>query len=775
MKVSLDEIIKDIHTYIDTAVCEEYMKKIEHLKDEEGNIDISSEEFKTLTNEFIADKEAKEDYQIDDIKIHLGTYLTESEENDEEGYKNGTDVAVEAIMAFHKDGNENELDEEWLQHEVELFLNNEENLTKGMYNTRRPAHSVAYDALLSALNVRAVRPITSKQVQAGFRKLGLDFKEILKPCVEYIKQEREAEEEVEPVEEAKEVIEEAVETTLVKVYQLPVGNKNAFMPSRRCSDLSLSDYEEVASFNFDKMESDDEALEAIFTYGNTSDGWQDFEARSISVSDIINFDGKYYFVEPLGFTDVSTTINTDVKEEAEEVITEDVEPAEKIVIINPDDADYYDSLYRVLVYPGAGVELKPFKVYANYEEQALEKLSAYLEEHAPGYMVDIMDMEEDEESMYIYIDGTSEGANEPHYFHIETRVEDITDEVVTESVENVEVESEEVAEAKKSMIDQLVATGISEEKAKETIDYIEDLMINKTAVLDEGVEEYKDKFSIHFMARIFAQMKKDGWDGDILTADQYFDDVIAKLQAGKDLDKEDDKELVLEAEGVRYYDLLRKLELNGYHLTADDVDSVVEDIETLEEDGYDLTDMKDIMMGIGADLGVDAADQKRYANLIHFIKRNEILLGDKDEVDVKLPSEENSEEAKADIENQLDRNYEKLNEALGESNKETRSVMTDEEKKVFDDMKNEPEEKTAYDLLLDRVDQEMTIPELNTLIQDIFHTYNKVYILASDIYNLDLDDTQELTFFDDEDMYTIKYDILDIDTGLIKIKDVIAE
>ena len=52
----------------------------------------------------------------------------------------------------------------------------------------------------------------------------------------------------------------------------------------------------------------------------------------------------------------------------------------KLDIINPEDKDYYDGkLYMVGIYPGAGMQLATFYVYAGYEEEALELVVAYLD------------------------------------------------------------------------------------------------------------------------------------------------------------------------------------------------------------------------------------------------------------------------------------------------------------------------------------------------------------------------------------------------------------
>ena len=76
----------------------------------------------------------------------------------------------------------------------------------------------------------------------------------------------------------------------------------------------------------------------------------------------------------------------------------------------------------------------------------------------------------------IYVDGTLEGADEPVYFDINTRVEDITDEPLT-----------------------------------------------------EALADYTDKISIAYMAKIFTKMRENGWDGNHETADKYFDDIMRQI------------------------------------------------------------------------------------------------------------------------------------------------------------------------------------------------------------------------------------------------------
>ena len=106
--------------------------------------------------------------------------------------ENGVDNAVIAIQKYF--GNDGQLDEEWFVDNIELVLDNTERLTKNKMNNRMRAYSVAYDAMLELFKSDG-HELSSRQVQLGFKKLGLDYKEVLKPVVDYINEEREEEKE----------------------------------------------------------------------------------------------------------------------------------------------------------------------------------------------------------------------------------------------------------------------------------------------------------------------------------------------------------------------------------------------------------------------------------------------------------------------------------------------------------------------------------------------------------------------------------------------------
>lgn len=117
----------------------------------------------------------------------FGSKLTESK----------TDVAAEAIQKYIKE--DGSFDTEWFNESVQLQISNVEYLYNKMYNSQSPAHSVAYSGMLQLFSTDGYE-LTSRQVQAGFKKLGLDFKEILKPTTDWVSEKR-----AEEKEESKEI------------------------------------------------------------------------------------------------------------------------------------------------------------------------------------------------------------------------------------------------------------------------------------------------------------------------------------------------------------------------------------------------------------------------------------------------------------------------------------------------------------------------------------------------------------------------------------------
>lgn len=169
-----EEIITEPVEGVIPEECEDCTEEVIPEETSEEVIEVPVEGEETI----IPEEEVSEE-TLEDI-------LDESKEIKTEA--NGTDDAVKAILGFHVDGDEGKLDEDWLLNDIELQIQNTESLANGVTNTRRPAHSVAYDGLITSINSKANRRLTSPQIQAGFKKLGIDFKELLKPVVDHIKE-----------------------------------------------------------------------------------------------------------------------------------------------------------------------------------------------------------------------------------------------------------------------------------------------------------------------------------------------------------------------------------------------------------------------------------------------------------------------------------------------------------------------------------------------------------------------------------------------------------
>ena len=103
------------------------------------------------------------------------------------------------------------------------------------------------------------------------------------------------------------------------------------------------------------------------------------------------------------------------------------------------------------------------------------------------------------------------------------------------------------------------------------------------------------------------------------------------------------------------------------------------------------------------------------------------------------------------------------------------NIFDERDKKVFQDLKNQKEEETVYDLISNRIGEDITVGELNTILQSIFGKYDDIFLLHNDLYNADIDEPQDLVIWDDDDMYTIVFDIIDIEEGIIEITDVNVE
>lgn len=120
--------------------------------------------------------------------------------------------------------------------------------------------------------------------------------------------------------------------------------------------------------------------------------------------------------------------------------------------------------------------------------------------------------------------------------------------------------------------------------------------------------------------------------------------------------------------------------------------------------------------------------------------------------------------------------FKNITEAIKSPQLNESFLREDRDKEIFDALKNEKEVETIYDLLVDRIGQEMTLGELNTVLQSIFGKFDEIFLLANDLYNADTDGYQELIIEDDDDeLYTITFKIIDLIDCIIEITDIDVE
>lgn len=109
------------------------------------------------------------------------------------------------------------------------------------------------------------------------------------------------------------------------------------------------------------------------------------------------------------------SIEYDKVQESKKIET--IDNSNDIIVINPQDSEYYDNLYLVSLDLGVQGQYISYKVYADYEEQALEIVISYAEDKAPYVLTSFMEMDpyEAEDEGYTYVDATEYGAKEPYY------------------------------------------------------------------------------------------------------------------------------------------------------------------------------------------------------------------------------------------------------------------------------------------------------------------------------------------------------------------------
>ena len=94
---------------------------------------------------------------------------------------------------------------------------------------------------------------------------------------------------------------------------------------------------------------------------------------------------------------------------------------------------------------------------------------------------------------------------------------------------------------------------------------------------------------------------------------------------------------------------------------------------------------------------------------------------------------------------------------------------------IYSNEDDEQEEKTTFDLLQDRIGEDLNIGEFNTVMQSIFGKYGQTFLLTVDVQNMEPDESEEVVINDDGDIYVITYVLKDLSSLTIEITDVFME
>lgn len=127
-------------------------------------------------------------------KLEIGDQIRKKRSVTEanKGYSSAVYQALDDTYVSEWDG---KVDPDFITDNVELFIWNTEEYYNEIFNTRRPAHSVAYSGLLGLFQLNVtdydvnVR-ITSEMVKQWLKKHDLDYVKLLKPIVDKIEEER---------------------------------------------------------------------------------------------------------------------------------------------------------------------------------------------------------------------------------------------------------------------------------------------------------------------------------------------------------------------------------------------------------------------------------------------------------------------------------------------------------------------------------------------------------------------------------------------------------
>lgn len=388
-------------------------------------------------------------------------------------------------------------------------------------------------------------------------------------------------------------------------------------------------------------------------------------------------------------------------------------------------------------------------------------------------------------------------------------------DVAEKVFEGIDIDEELVEETKTSdkLFDQLKELGMTKEQAESTVKAIVNIFKNKSPeIVKESVEDVLDNLSnetVDKVSDIISKIKNLGWDGNIDTIEDYYNKLFVK--EGKSLEENTNK---LKDINFKQWYMENVPEDN---FLFDDLrdDTTFQDIlDTLkagnnvydamfkEGKGGDSTVRENVFSALSDMLNVDYDDVYYlwlYPERDNKLKENKEI---KKEAVEKINDEEGKELVKKYYPEATDEQAEKIvdmwNNDNGAINPEeefafstmekwlqvsekngyaledmlVESKITEADEENEEDEEDEEIDNNILDLLQNRIGQNLSVGELNTILQGVLGKYNEVYLLTSDLYNMNPEEPQELVVFDDDDMYTITYNIEDMDNAIIQITDV---
>lgn len=612
---------------------------------------------------------------------------------------NGTDRAVEAIMNYSKNGLDKELDVDYLNDNIQIYLMNEKSLYDGVYNTRRPAHSVAYDGLIKTINMDNNENLTSPQIKAGFKQLGLDFKEVIKPTVEFVEQKRkEAKEEDKKVKSTQ-------DKYMVEITSTSSVDKKSKLTTYLDKMLDMKDAREPGKQPYISTPNKDQALKLDLETANE-------------------------YIELLRKSYPEDTIRSiKVQEKEKHHIDED----KKEELFDAPEKVKQDSIDRGLYSENKKIESRTvFSTYTPTDDA--DDISFAWEDFENEIVPEISKQCRNDVLILAGTVGRWNGNFNGG------AIIDVDDLGGFGDVDDIEITVDN---------GNVFWNGIHHDGTHimQLFTIPEDEEARRKICIDLGVTDW--------LKEMYEYDSEEDCIEDALT---YLDDVqsLNDLLGPEDYTKASEYFTPIKATGI----------LTESKEEDDEEDYLCIDIEFAEKNSDKINEIAD---RYNCTVEYDDADAE---------------YGPREPLNISINGTYKNVQQ---VENELKKEFgdefqtraemfesKRITEDV-DSEEDIQDQPNDEEKNPTLSDDNTISDKTILEYLEDRVGQQISVGEFNTVLQSIFGNYNKVYLQNGDLYNANLDEAQELVIWDSDVMYTIKYDIISLEDNLIEITDVDEE